>query len=454
MAKIAQNYLFSWRELDSAGDLERLKLVLDAIPDEKLMQKLEARRGVGRDDYPVRPTWNSILALVVFQHCSIEGLRRELMRNAQLREACGFDPAKGAYAVPTSRAYSHFLNLLKKFNDELTVMFDYLVENLGKELPDMFEHLAVDSKAISSLGKPAKNGSSDGRRDVDADWGVKTRRSKNEDGVWEEKKTTWFGYKVHLMVDSRYELPAAYEVTPASANDSPLLSALMKKTKKRHKELLKRAKELSADRGYDSGKNCASLYDDYGINPVIAIKDCWQEDGEEEEGAPTRALNEDVADQIVYDFKGTVYCHCPDSGVRREMVYMGYEKDRRALKYRCPASAYGYECKGKLKCGSGKAGAFGRVIRIPIEKNRRIFTPLARSSYSWEKAYRRRTTVEHVNSRLDVSFGFERHYIRGMKKMKMRISVALIVMNAMALGRIKAKQKPAMRSLVLPAKAA
>ena len=61
--------------------------------------------------------------------------------------------------------------------------------------------------------------------------------------------------------------------------------------------------------------------------------------------------------------------------------------------------------------------------------------------------------MEHVNSRLDVSFGFERHYIRGMKKMKMRISVALIVMNAMALGRIKAKQKEAMRSLVLPAKA-
>lgn len=226
----------------------------------------------------------------------------------------------------------------------------------------------------------------------------------------------------------------------------------MKKAKKNHKELLKRAKELSADRGYDSAKNCASLYDDYGINPVIAIKDCWQEDGEEEEGTPTRALNEDAANQIVYDFKGTVYCHCPDSGVRREMAYMGYEKDRRALKYRCPASAYGYECKGKSGCGGGNAGAFGRVIRIPIEKNRRIFTPLARSSWAYEKAYRRRTTVEHVNSRLDVSFGFERHYIRGMKKMGMRISVALIVMNAMALGRIKAKQKEAMRSLVLPAK--
>ena len=56
--------------------------------------------------------------------------------------------------------------------------------------------------------------------------------------------------------------------------------------------------------------------------------------------------------------------------------------------------------------------------------------------------------MERVNSRLDVSFGFEQHYIRGLKKMKLRCSLAMSIMLAMALGRIKEKQKDYMRSLV------
>ena len=59
--------------------------------------------------------------------------------------------------------------------------------------------------------------------------------------------------------------------------------------------------------------------------------------------------------------------------------------------------------------------------------------------------------MERVNSRLDVSFGFELHTIRGMAKMKLRCGLALCVMLAMAVGRIKGKQKEKMRSLVAAA---
>ena len=65
-------------EIEKLGDLERLRLVLEYMPDEELMQTLERERGKGRDDYPVRAMWNSILAGVVFEHPSIENLRREL----------------------------------------------------------------------------------------------------------------------------------------------------------------------------------------------------------------------------------------------------------------------------------------------------------------------------------------------------------------------------------------
>ena len=83
------------------------------------------------------------------------------------------------------------------------------------------------------------------------------------------------------------------------------------------------------------------------------------------------------------------------------------------------------------------------------EKDRhRIFTPIDRASYKWEKEYNKRTSIERVNSRLDVSFGFELHTIRGMAKMKLRCRLALSVMLAMAIGRIKEKQEEKMRSLL------
>ncbi len=81
MAIIPQRTLFSWTDLEPLGDLERLQLVLDTLPDENLMRTLEAARGRGRDDYPVRAIGNSVLAGIVFQHPSIETLHRELSRN-------------------------------------------------------------------------------------------------------------------------------------------------------------------------------------------------------------------------------------------------------------------------------------------------------------------------------------------------------------------------------------
>ena len=62
--------------------------------------------------------------------------------------------------------------------------------------------------------------------------------------------------------------------------------------------------------------------------------------------------------------------------------------------------------------------------------------------------YNKRSAVERVNSRLDESFGFEKHFIRGINKMEGRCGLALIVMLGMAYGRVRQKQYERMRSLV------
>ena len=92
MAAIAQKHLFSWDAIEARSDLDRLRLAIDHLPDERLVQYLEVMRGHGRDDYPVRAMWHALLAGIVFQHESPESLLRELARNPSLMGACGFDP--------------------------------------------------------------------------------------------------------------------------------------------------------------------------------------------------------------------------------------------------------------------------------------------------------------------------------------------------------------------------
>ena len=91
MAIIPQLSLFAWEEIEELGDLERLRLVIEYMPDEQLMMVLEKERGKGRDDYPIRAMWNALLAGIVFQHDSDAKLLRELARNGQLRSLCGFN---------------------------------------------------------------------------------------------------------------------------------------------------------------------------------------------------------------------------------------------------------------------------------------------------------------------------------------------------------------------------
>ncbi len=110
------------------------------------MRTLEAARGRGRDDYPVRAIGNSVLAGIVFQHPSIESLRRELSQNGQLRVLCSFaDPHS-----PPASASTRFLRRVMDQLPMIAALFDRLVDAVSDVLPDFGARLAVDSKALPS----------------------------------------------------------------------------------------------------------------------------------------------------------------------------------------------------------------------------------------------------------------------------------------------------------------
>ena len=91
-----------------------------------------------------------------------------------------------------------------------------------------------------------------------------------------------------------------------------------------------------------------------------------------------------------------------------------------------------YTIRVGLHCEGASFCACRHGLRIPRQTDRRAFQRIPRDSHVWQRLYNKRTSVERVNSRLDVSFGFENHTIRGMKKMQLRCSLALLVMNTLA----------------------
>ena len=54
------------------------------------------------------------------------------------------------------------------------------------------------------------------------------------------------------------------------------------------------------------------------------------------------------------------------------------------------------------------------------------------------------------SGRCFLSFGFERHFIRGLAKMQTRVGLALAVLMAMARGHVRQGRIEPMRSLVQP----
>jgi hypothetical protein len=437
MAMIQDLYLFSWKtfqdDLQDLGDLERLKLVVETIPDGKLIQTLETLRGRGRDDHPIEAMWNSLLAGIVFDHTSIESLRRELRRNAQLREICGFDPLKGVKGVPSKSAYHRFLCRLLQHEPLIRQMFGTLVQELMTLLPDFGTHLAGDGKAIHSFGKPSKGSCGDRRREKEADWGV--YRGVGADGSAWERVKSWFGFRLHLIVEAESEMPVAYRVTKASVSEQPVMRQMIEQLDQTHPELIVRCESLMLDKGYDAKKTITVLWDKYQIHPIIDIRNLWKD------GEATKTLTTRKVQNVTYDYRGVVFCHCPKTGEIRRMAYGGFERKRQSLKYLCPALHYGLKCEGATLCP-----LYMKSIRVPLKEDRRIFTPVPRSSYKWEALYNKRTSVERVNSRIDICYGFERHYIRGLKKMEVRCGLALCVMLAISVGRLKQAHPELMRS--------
>jgi len=417
MAIIAQINLFEYSEIEELGDLERLDLALEGIEDEKLMQKLEAKRGKGRNDYPIRVMWNLLIAMIVFCHKNVESFRRELSRNSQLRRKCGLcDYAKKKHLIPPSRVFSGFIKMLSEEAEEIAEIFKVQVEELYEMIPGFGKKLAGDGKYIDSYAKrESKNDqtATDNRTENDAKWSVKEYHYTDKAGNPQVKKEYHYGFKAHIVCDVPTELPMAYSVTAANADEKKEMIKLLGCPILSDETRRENAEYLLLDRGYDS-IDMIKAVKGAGINPVIDIRNCWK-DGEE-----TKQYKDT---DIVYNYKGDVF-YVDDKCEKHKMKYEGYDKQKKCLRY-------SHE---------------GKIHKIYTSYDERVFLPIARDSNKFKRIYKGRTAVERLNGRLDRDYMFEEHCIRGLKKMILMVGLSMIIMNGMAIGKMKSG-KEKIRSL-------
>ena len=411
------------------GDLSRLKAVLENLPDEKLIQKLNHIRGNGRDDWPVYAMWNSFVASFIFDHESVKSLIRELNRNSQLRDICGFKPHTvrmndgntKIVVAPSESAYSKFIkNLVTHCNDEISDMFQSLVDYMYENLDGFGECLMVDGKAIQSFAtKTSTSNNSGNRGEHDADWCCKTYSSSTPTGERITKKVSWFGFRLHLIADADYELPVAFKVTKASESEKTVTHNMLNEEKDNHKDRIDKCEFMLGDRGYDSTALIEWL-EDQEIKPIIDICNHWK-DGEE-----TKQYRDT---DLVYNYRGDVW-YVDDNGKKIKLQYKGYDAGTDSLRY-----------------GFKPQENDNRQFRIKCSEDRRIFCPVARDSMKWQRIYNKRSGIERINGRIDRDYEFERHTIRGLDKMNMFISVTMIIYLAVAKVKIEVGQTEHLCSL-------
>jgi len=391
---------------------ERLLRVLDALPAEPLLHALEREHLRPGSGYSPRVLWACLFAGIVYQIPTIAELRRHLASNPHLRLLCGL----GSAAVPSPATFSRFLAQLTRHQPAVDALFTATVRALAAYLPDLGQSVAADSTDLHAWSQGHRRHPAD----PDASWSAKGTKGP---GKVRGEKYWWFGYKLHLLVDTTHELPTAFRVTTAKTADTKELVPLL--DQQVHRLPATCLATVLADAGYDSTANCQSIVA-RGAVPVIPLN-----------------LGGEKAPPGITNAQGTPL------GPRGEpLVYWG--RDGGVTKWRCPAAL------GKLACDryTGAKGtrcslsAYGLVLKLPLAQDWRRHTPVPRETKKWKRLYRRRTAVERVFSRLKGHLLLDALRVRGTAKVAVRLSLSLLALLGAALSMAQQQRRGDLRRLV------
>ena len=379
--------------------VEKARLVLEEL--EELMAGALRQWGRGRKGWGKRVLFRMVVLRHAAGMASFAEVRRQLECSRELREVVGLDP-QGA-EMPSPAAISRFFAFLSEREELLTRAFKEGARRLAETLPGLGDHLSADSTMIRSYanGHGEKERRKERRgRDSEAKWGVKC-------GNEGKGKKYVFGYKLHLLVDSHWEAPVAFEVTPANVHDGRRLEGLLNEAE----EVLPQRnglRYLAADTAYDSEANCRMLWQ-RGYIPLIPLN-------------PGTVPQ----DQDLLDKQGMALC----AFTHERFSYAG--RDGNYTKWRCPYARQGKRmlCDKQHRCSRSP---YGETIKLSISEHPRLHAPLPRGTHRFRREFAKRTSVEHVFSRLKCSLAADDVTVLGQKKVRTHLLLSLLCYQALTL---------------------
>ena len=233
-----------------------LKPIFDALPDGELLEALGRTRHTGRPGYPIEIMWHTIVAMYLMNYRTYSQLINELQHNPFLASACSimhFEdiPSKFAYCRFLKKlSQPHFVVMVKDVQRKLTRL-------LYQTLPGYGQSVAIDSTDLKGWTNGRKHPASD----PDAGMSVK-KGSKGENEYC-------FGYKLHLLVDTEYDLPIAANITRGNFNDGRAASRVLSEARFTYGRF--HPEYIIGDAGYSSSKFLRLIKRQYRAEPIISI---------------------------------------------------------------------------------------------------------------------------------------------------------------------------------------
>jgi transposase, IS5 family len=356
---------------------EDLSDILDSSEVTHLVDELQATRWTGRPGYPIRamvglalakslyalPTWTRTVALV-----------RE---HAALAVVIAPDGD-----VPSVYACYRFTAKLRDHAALLEECIASVIRALKKANPLLGWDVAIDASDMPAYANGKSRKFKDGPErtpdeysDPDASWGHRSGISTRGGG-------SFYGYKLHLAVCSKTELPLAWHVETARTHESKIVASLLDKLHGRGID----PETAALDAGYDH----AGVYFDCivrDIDPVIPLRK-----------TPDVKRGEDKAPSCEHG----------------EWRFAGADRERGAAKWRCPT--------GECTPGSRWVKASRLHLLIPRETLR------------FKGLYRGRGAVERTFGRLKER-GLAPLRARGIERVRLHADLTILAQLSAALNR-------------------
>jgi transposase len=434
---IRQGHLFSLQDLLDLEPTERYTAIFEGInimPLLKITSKNTCEGAPQSLNYPAMVY--SMLARILEGIPTIKLLVRRLKQDVLFLLDCGFSLSD---RVPSESSFSRLIRKIKTSNVLAEMNHQLLSQTMEEGFIDG-SHIAIDATHIEARDQAPQKDEVEKKPDVKEP--KKRGRKKKEDyEAWkkeqeeiqnnlpifeqkiekqldytfdelqkqmpnaprwgikknsENKNVFWYGYKLHLAVETKSQYILGHLLSSGNMNDAKAAIPLLKGIAERFPIL--NITKVMADAGYDYNPIYEQVYR-MKADSIIAYN--------KRNEAPPIGVDKYFAPTCVREYS---------------YRYDSYDKKYETLKYTSP--------KGCKDCPLAHDTLCQKSMKIKKTADLRRYPAPARGSKSWKELYKERTSVERVNAYLKEYFQLNNIRYRSGELAKVHVDLLCLLFNA------------------------